>query len=60
MGKSGELEILNRCRKIAFPPLGAGTSPESKIVSAEDLPKIGVPPYPSPKIRLREMYQSIS
>lgn len=60
MGKSGEPEILKRCRKIAFPPSGAGTSPNSKTVSAEDLSPIPAPTCPSPRTRLAGAVKSSS
>lgn len=54
MGESGELEILKKCRKIAFPLFGTGTSPESKITAAQDLPQFHSPPCPIPEVRPQE------
>lgn len=59
MRESGKLKILKICRKVAFPPLGVGTSPESKIMPTQILAKIHSPPGPSPIVRPQEVFQSI-
>lgn len=59
MGESGKPKILKICRKVAFPPLGVGTSPESKITPTKVLAQIHSPPGPSPMVRPQEVFRSI-